>query len=117
MGRKRKPDRLSVEASKALAANMSYGKWKALQKPEKPAPPAKPKHLIEVKCQWCGKTFYQSDHRHRKYCDECKFEATHQRRKDSGKKWREEHPDEYREYMRVYMKKYKGAGKNAVSEV
>ena len=32
MGRKKKePDRLAQDVSKAIAAGMSYGKWKAMQ--------------------------------------------------------------------------------------
>ena len=34
---KKEPDKLAQDAAAARAANMSYGKWKAMQEPVKPA--------------------------------------------------------------------------------
>ena len=108
---KRKIDRLSRDAAAAKAASMSYGKWKALQLPDKPAPPPKPKNTIEVKCQWCGKTFYQTDKRHRKYCEDCRDEASLEVIKAGNARWKAEH----REYMKEYSKKWRA--QNAVYKV
>jgi protein-arginine kinase activator protein McsA len=70
MARKRKPDRLDREAKAATDAEMSYGKWKAMQPREVIVPPV-PKNRVEMKCQRCCNTFYQFDKRNRKYCQEC----------------------------------------------
>ena len=67
MARRRKPDRLDIESSKAIAAGMSYGRWKALQPPDVIVPPV-PKQMYAMVCQRCGRTFYQTDKRQRKYC-------------------------------------------------
>lgn len=65
---KQYPDKLSREAAMALAANMSYGKWKAMQKPVK-IEPKKDKVGIETSiCAYCGCEFIPSDNRNRKYC-------------------------------------------------
>lgn len=111
MAKKKKLDRLSREASAALAAGMSYGKYKALQKPDVIVP-KKPKKLIEKTCQLCGATFYQSDNRVRKYCSqECSAEADYQARRAGSKKWRAEHREEIKEYQKKWREQ------NAVSKV
>ena len=88
MGRKKKePDKLAQDAAAALAAGMTYGKWKAMQsvqekKEEEPLPPGR------KICPWCNKPF-EPPHLQRKYCcDKCKEEALreyhrkrHQRKK------------------------------------
>ena len=54
MGRKKKPDKLAQDAAKALAAGLSYGKWRAMQQPveiEKGIPEG-----WKV-CPQCGKAF------------------------------------------------------------
>ena len=99
MAKKKEPDRLSRESSAALAAGMSYGKWKALQPPDVIVPPPKPKMIAEKTCKFCGKTFYQADNRKRKYCsDQCRYEADLVIKKRTSKRWREEHPDYQKEY-------------------
>ena len=102
MARKRKLDRLDIEAKKATDARMSYGKWKAMQTPDEPAPPSKPKHMYEGKCKWCGKTFYQSDKRMRKYCSP---ECAHAGRMDSVTRWQKANPDRQAEYKRRWNEK------------
>ena len=110
MGRKRKPDRLSVEVAQALAAGMSYGKWKAMQPPDVPTTSA-PKAVIQRTCQVCGKVFWQSDRYRRKYCSvECRYEADTERQRGHAKKWRDAHPD----YNKSYLKEWK---KHVVSKV
>lgn len=102
MAKKKQPDRLSRESSAAIAAGMSYGKWKSLQKPDIIVP-KKPKKLIEKTCQLCGATFYQSDNRIRKYCSpECRAEADYEARRAGSKKWRAEHREEIKAYSKAW---------------
>lgn len=65
---KKKPDKLSQEVAQALAAGMSYGKWKALQEPVKIV---KEEEIPEgwSKCQYCGKVFKPTIKRPQKFCD------------------------------------------------
>lgn len=73
MGRHKKPDKLTRENAQALAAGMSYGKWKALQPvPVKEETPPLPIYNMR-KCAYCGLEFRQSDGSGRKkYCsDRC----------------------------------------------
>lgn len=61
---KKKPDKLSQDAAKALAAGMSYGKWKAMQQPvstENGIPEG------WKACPQCGKPFRPT--RGKKYCE------------------------------------------------
>ena len=115
MGRKRKPDRLDREAKAASDAGLSYGKWKALQPPDKPAPPPKPKNKVERTCVRCGKTFYRSNKLCVKYCSpECQHEAKTEREK----LYRQQNHEEYREYQRLYKTGFrKKEAKNAVSQL
>lgn len=87
---KKKPDKLSQEVAMALAANMSYGKWKAMQKPVKPVV------NVEIpegwrKCEYCGKPFKGG--KGKRFCDEICRRTAYEK---SGK------PKEY-------MKKYRGS--------
>ena len=61
---RKKMDKLAQDAKKALAAGMSYGKWKAMQEPVKVE-----KELPEgwKVCPQCGKPFKSSQGK--KYCD------------------------------------------------
>lgn len=85
--RRRKPkDNLTLDAMDAIAAGMTYGKWKALH-PEtkeanesrlaKPEPQQKRQHnelprVYEYICRGCGKKF-TTNQKTRKYCDDrCK---------------------------------------------
>lgn len=80
MAKKNKPDKLARENAQALAAGMSYGKWKALQ----PVTPIKPKRpaeaYIERVCVQCGCTFVCYNKKERKYCgDRCRNKAYYER--------------------------------------
>ena len=79
MARKKQPDKLSQEVSQALAAGMSYGKWKAMQAPvEIPKKPPKECFTTQV-CLNCGCEFVRYDRVKRKYCgDRCR-DAYYQR--------------------------------------
>ena len=80
MARKKKPDKLSLDAAEARAAGMSYGKWKALQ-----GEPV----IVEKKipagwsvCKYCGKPFKPRVGSAQKYCEEfCQRSAYTERRK------------------------------------
>lgn len=77
--KKRKPaDRLSQESSEALAAGVSYGKYKAQQweaakrQPSAPVPKKEepdPRQKYDLVCPVCSIAF-KSMTRHRKYCSE-----------------------------------------------
>lgn len=54
MARTKKPDKLAIEAQKAKAANMSYGKWKAMQEPVKAEKQIPDGWKV---CPWCKKAF------------------------------------------------------------
>lgn len=84
MARRKEPDQLSKDSTAALKANMSYGKWKALQweamgrpviapkKPEEPEP--------NTVCKYCGERFYNPTKRFRCFCDEmCRREYQKER--------------------------------------
>lgn len=72
-------DKLSQEATAALAAGMSYGKWKAMQPTVKPKVTKIPEGWIV--CQWCGKPFKPS-HAQR-YCSQpCRHQATKKRTRE-----------------------------------
>ena len=64
---KQYPDKLSQEAAMALAAGMSYGKWKAMQNPVKIEPKKLPIGIETKKCPWCGVEFFSMDNK-TKYC-------------------------------------------------
>lgn len=51
----REPDRLAQDAAAALAAGMTYGKWKAMQEPVKKVPVQIPEGWKA--CAYCGKPF------------------------------------------------------------
>lgn len=81
----KKPDKLSQDVSKALAANMSYGKWKAMQEPvavgEKPIPEG------WAKCEYCGKLFKKK--RGQRFCDlYCRNQAYSTRQKEYNAEYR-----------------------------
>lgn len=78
---KKKPDKLSQDAAAALAAGMSYGRWKAMQPVEvKEEKPPKPYYNIK-KCAFCGFEF-RSDCGRRIYCsDNCREKAYTKRKK------------------------------------
>lgn len=96
MARKKKePDKLAQDAAAALAAGMSYGKWKAMQdKPvviEKKADELEPVKKI---CKYCGKPFIPRSYRSQLYCDiycqqEEKKERNRQKEVQRVQAWRE----------------------------
>lgn len=63
MGRK-KADKLAQDASKAIAAGMSYGKWKAMQQPVKAESGLPEGWKI---CPQCGKKFKAG--KNKKFCE------------------------------------------------
>lgn len=74
MGRHKKPDKLTQENAQALAAGMSYGKWKALHPVSVEEKLSKPYYNIK-KCAFCGFEF-RSDSGKKVYCsDSCREKA------------------------------------------
>ena len=72
MEKKNKPDKLAQEAAQALAAGMSYGKWKALQPRVEIDPIAIPAGFRA--CEYCGKAFVAKQGK--RFCDnECRMIA------------------------------------------
>jgi hypothetical protein len=67
-------DKLSQDAAAALAAGMTYGKWKGLQyeKGKVPVLQNREKEIPDgwLVCQHCGKPFLPKDKRKKKYCDD-----------------------------------------------
>lgn len=93
MAKKREMDNLAKDAAAALAAGMSYGKWKALQ--ENPLPKKKKDEIPDgwKVCKRCGKPF-KPKATNQKYCDfVCQRAETEERRKakhlDEMKRYRE----------------------------
>ena len=81
MAKKKEPDKLAQDAAAALAAGMSYGKWKALQ--ENPLPKKKTDGIPDgwKVCKRCGKPF-KSKAKNQSYCEyTCQREAAEERRK------------------------------------
>ena len=74
-------DRLSRDSCAAIAAGMSYGKYKA-QNPHTDGPDGIeniPKVRVQKKCEWCGTVIMAKDRR-RKYCSvECMRYANKQK--------------------------------------
>lgn len=90
MARQKMPDRLTQEVSMAIAASMSYGKWKAMQQPVKVEEKPIPKGW--KKCEYCGKPFKPKCSQ--KFCDMyCREQAYKPRRneilRESARKYRE----------------------------
>ena len=86
----KKQDKLAREAAQALACNMSYGKWKAMQ----PVVKVEKKQIPEgwKECPVCGKVFKPSKYS-QKYCEPyCRNQAYAPREN---------------EIKRAYMKKFR----------
>lgn len=81
-------DRLTQENAAALAAGMSYGKWKAKQYVAQAA--AKSPAVAETPqyrhvCEYCGQEFFIKAKRQQKYCcEECRREASYQREREKN---------------------------------
>ena len=89
MARKKKPDKLAIEAGMAKAAGMSYGKWKAMQQPEKVEGAIPEGWLV---CEHCGRVFKPKTKRPQKYCEVgCQREAWNLAHKESNAKYMREY--------------------------
>ena len=62
----KKPDKLAQDVHQAIAADMSYGKWKAMQGHTEPIENPFDNKMI---CRNCGKVIVSKDNYKRKYCD------------------------------------------------
>lgn len=67
MAKNKEPDKLAQDAAAALAARMSYGRWKAAQNPVKIEKPPLPSDWRV--CPWCGTPFKLKNNRKRMYCE------------------------------------------------
>ena len=76
MARKKKQmDKLALENSQALAAGMSYGKWKAMQDPVKIVKKDVVPDGWRV-CEWCKKPFKPNKKVQQRFCEiYCREEA------------------------------------------
>jgi hypothetical protein len=88
-------DKLAQEVTTALAAGMSYGKWKAKQPIVKPVEKPVEKQAevdkgILDNCRWCGKPF-NSIHGAKYCCDECRGNGSLEkaRIRDRERYWRQ----------------------------
>jgi hypothetical protein len=103
MAKKKEMDNLAKDAARALAADMSYGKWKALHPntkdiEEEPVLP----HEWRI-CIRCGKEFKPRKGVRQLYCEaNCQQEAATERRKESRRAW-------YRAYRERKRAEQKGA--------
>lgn len=81
-------DRLTQENAAALAAGMSYGKWKAKQYVKQiaePAPAVAEMPQYRHVCEYCGQEFFVKSKRQQKYCcEECRIEAACQRSREKN---------------------------------
>ena len=79
--KKKQMDKLAWENAQALAAGMSYGKWKAMQDPvriEKKTPEG------WTKCKHCGELFEPK--KGKIYCDDyCRYMGTRERYKEANR--------------------------------
>lgn len=84
MAKNTEPDKLAQESTAALAAGMSYGKWKAMQNP---VTIVKKDEIPDgwCVCQWCGKPFRPKIKRVQKFCEsECQRQAFYARSKEKA---------------------------------
>lgn len=83
MARKKKQmDKLAWENSQALAAGMSYGKWKAMQDPVKIVKKDGVPDGWSV-CEHCGKSFKPKTKRPQRFCDyNCQRQAYYQNHRE-----------------------------------
>lgn len=98
MGKKKKEmDNLAKDAAAALAAGMSYGKWKAIHGDTRCDTQAASEEAVPEGwyiCQHCGKPFKPKSRRQQKYCDSvCQQDAKYERD-------REKYRTRNREYQR-----------------
>lgn len=80
-GTEKEPDKLAQDAARALAAGMTYGKWKSLQPVIDPPPRKLPEGFIRQTCEFCNCVFICSDSRKRRFCgDLCRRRAYEKRK-------------------------------------
>lgn len=83
-------DRLTQENAAALAAGMSYGKWKARQyvpqaAAKAPTVAGEEKPQYRHVCEYCGKEFFIKSKRQQKYCCyDCRYEADNKRLREKN---------------------------------
>ena len=84
---RKEPDKLARDAAAALAAGMTYGKWKAMQGPFEIKPETGlPKGW--KKCVWCNTPF--KPHPNQIYCDwRCQRQAQKAKERQKAKEERE----------------------------
>ena len=85
---RKKTDKLAEDVKKAIAAGMSYGKWKATQEPVKPEKTIPEGWKV---CEYCGKPFKPVGGQ--KFCEiYCREQAYSKKasdiRAEYRKKWR-----------------------------
>ena len=87
MGKKKKEmDNLAKDAAAALAAGMSYGKWKAMQAYEQSKKQTTEPEPGWKVCKHCGKFFKPRSYRPQIYCDyDCQHDAARQRHNENLK--------------------------------
>ena len=92
--KKKEMDNLAKDAAAALAAGMSYGKWKAIHGDTKDAQEEESAQEGWRICQQCGRPFKPKSRRQQKYCDSvCQQDAQYERD-------REKYRTRNREYQR-----------------
>lgn len=75
--KKESMDKLAWENAQALAAHMSYGKWKAKQSPAKLISVSEDIPAGWSRCEWCGTLYKPKSKRPQKYCQAyCQVSAT-----------------------------------------
>lgn len=83
MAKKNQPDKLARDAAAALAAGMSYGRWKAMQPAARIEQKKPAESYVEHTCAYCGCKFIRYDRKVQKYCGyRCKYNATTEAKRD-----------------------------------
>lgn len=95
MAKKKEPDKLAQDAAAALAAGMSYGRWKAMQGTTVPEKKVEENPADWQACPHCGKLFKKKKGSRKIYCEpNCQMAANQERRKEKQK-----------EYYRAYQER------------
>ncbi len=80
-------DHLAQDAARALAAGMSYGKWKAMHPHTVEQMPEKEEDIR--RCPICGREIPESKHFQRYCSKECAYEAVKIKNREFARKKRE----------------------------
>ena len=84
----KKPDKLAQDVSKAIAAKMSYGKWKAMQEPVKLEKQIPEGWLV---CEYCGRAFKPKTKKSQRFCEvECQKQAYVEKKREYMARYRAE---------------------------